>query len=92
MLPLIARIYMKKNDHKKRSWFIPLFFLWQFVFLILLLLLPWFCLWDAILWLRRSSKPSMLKMTLQSMRIIWASRGLDINITEPKSKIRIYII
>ena len=78
-----------KRDGKFKLWF-PLFIFFPFLVVILLLIIPFLLLGTLILWSFGWGKTFLLIIPVL-LGILWALRGLEIDITDKEQKIFISI-
>jgi len=87
--PMFMRIGFGKRDGKFKIWF-PLFILFPFLVVILLLMAPFLLLAALVLWSFGWGKPLLLFIPVL-LGLLWALRGLEIDINDKGQKVFISI-
>ena len=87
--PMFIKIGSGKRDGKFRLW-VPLFVLFPFLLVILLLMAPFLLLATLVLWSFGWGKPFLLFIPVL-LGLFWALRGLEIDINDKGQKVFISI-
>lgn len=87
--PLLIRLGFGKREGKFRLW-LPLFILFPFLVVILLLLAPFLLLAALVLWSFGWGKPFLLFIPVL-LGILWALRGLEVDVDDRGQKVFISI-
>ena len=87
--PMFIKLEFGKRDGKFKLWF-PLFVLFPFLFVILLLMAPFLLLAALVLWSFGWGKPFLLFIPVL-LGLLWALRGLEIDINDKGQKVFISI-
>ncbi len=83
--PMILRVGVGKGDGGFRLW-LPLFILFPFLLVFLLLLAPFLLLAGLVLWSFGWGKLPLLVIRLL-LGILWALRGLEIDVKDRKETV-----
>lgn len=87
--PMVMRLGFGRRDGKFKLWF-PLFILYPFVVVSLLLMTPFLLLAALVLWNCGWGKPFLLFIPVL-FGLVWALRGLEIDINDKGEKVFISI-
>ena len=87
--PMFLGLRFGKRDGKFRLW-LPLFILFPFLVVILLLMVPFLLLAALVLWSFGWGKPFLLFIPVL-LNLLWALRGLEIDINDKGEKVFISI-
>jgi len=87
--PMFIKLEFGKRDGKFKLWF-PLFILFPFLFVMLLLMAPFLLLAALVLWSFGWGKPFLLFIPVL-LGLLWALRGLEIDINDKGQKVFISI-
>ena len=87
--PMLMKLGFGKRDGKFKLWF-PLFVLFPFLVVILLLMAPFLLLAVLVLWSFGWGKPFLLFIPVL-LGLLWALRGLEIDINDKERKVFISI-
>lgn len=83
--PMILRVGVAKGDGGFRLW-LPLFILFPFLLVLLLLFTPFLLLAALLLWSFGLGRPFLLVIPVL-LGILWALRGLEIDIKDRKERV-----
>jgi len=87
--PMFIKVGFGKRDGKFKIW-LPLFILFPFLAVILLLIAPFLLLGALVLWSFGWGKPFLLFIPVL-LGLLWALRGLEIGINDKGQKVFISI-
>ncbi len=87
--PMFIKLEFGKRDGKFKLWF-PLFILFPFLFVMLLLMAPFLLLAALVLWSFGWGKPLLLFIPVL-LGLLWVLRGLEIDINDKGQKVFISI-
>ncbi len=86
-------VYIKIKDENKKGfgcWF-PFFLLWPIFLLLLIIVIPISVLIDLILWVIGRKYHHYTKLILYSLNLISESKGLQLNVNDKESIVKIDI-
>lgn len=87
--PLIMRLRIKDKKHNTNLW-LPIFLAYPFLLAIALVLTPFVLIAALILWPRGWGKPLLLSGYL-ICRVLWALRGLEVDIRQNSERLQFYL-
>ncbi len=85
--PMILQVGVSKRDGRFRLW-LPLFILFPFLIVLLLLVAPFLLLAGLALWSFGWGRPFFLVIPL-TLSILWALRGLEVDVKNRRETVYI---
>ncbi len=85
--PMILRVGVNHGDGRFRLW-LPLFILFPFLIVLLLLAVPFLLLAALVLWSFGLSRPFLLVIPVL-LGILWGLRGLEVDVKNRKETVYI---
>ena len=88
-LPTAIRVLVVENGNKKLNLWLPMFLIWPLALLVIFILSPLFVIVGLYVWI--TSKRNPLRRVKAFFDLACALKGLEVEVYEPQTEIRIIV-